>query len=49
MLPPEKALFIFFDHHLLNTESMMLEIYEKHHSKEDNMLYALCSTESTFG
>jgi GABA(A) receptor-associated protein len=49
MLPPEKALFIFFDQHLLNTESMMIEIYEKHHSKEDNMLYALCSTESTFG
>ena len=40
---------IMLHHHILNTEIIMIEIYEKHHNKYDNMLYALCSTESTFG
>ena len=49
MLKPEKALFIFFDNQLVNTNSMMIEVYEKHYNKEDGMLYATCSLESTFG
>lgn len=49
MLPSEKALFIFFGNELVNTQSMMIEVYEKHHNKEDGMLYAICSPESTFG
>ena len=49
MLPSDKALFIFFNNQLVNTQSTIMEVYETHHNKEDTMLYATCSLESTFG
>ena len=48
-LSPEQALFIFFSNQIVNTTSTMREIYMQYHNKEDEMLYATYSTESTFG
>jgi GABA(A) receptor-associated protein len=48
-LSPEQALFIFFNQQIVNTTSTMREIYTHYHNKEDEMLYATYSTESTFG
>lgn len=49
MINPDQALFIFFNNQLVNTACTMQEIYTKHHNKEDEMLYAIYTTESTFG
>lgn len=48
-LTPEQALFIFFNNQIVNTTSTMREIYINYHNKDDEMLYATYSTESTFG
>lgn len=48
-LKPEEAIFIFFGNNSVNTSSQMVEIYEKYKNKEDLMLYAVVTKESTFG
>jgi GABA(A) receptor-associated protein len=51
VLPAEKALFIFFGNkgELPSTSESMLSVYEQYRSNEDDMLYAVYSSESTFG
>lgn len=48
-LSPEQALFIFFNQQIISTTSTMRETYIQHHNKDDEMLYATYSTETTFG
>lgn len=48
-LKPEEALYIFFNGSLVNTSMTIKEIYNLHKDKDDEMLYALYSTENTFG
>uniref|UniRef100_A0A6C0KCL8 Autophagy-related protein n=1 Tax=viral metagenome TaxID=1070528 RepID=A0A6C0KCL8_9ZZZZ len=49
MLTPEQALFIFFNNQIVNTTYTMRQVYLEHYNKEDEMLYAIYSSESTFG
>ena len=48
-LKPEEALYIYFDGNLVNTSVTIKEIYTMYKDKEDDMLYAVYSTENTFG
>jgi hypothetical protein len=48
-LKPDQAIFLFFDQQIVNASNTMLQIYEKHHNKEDELLYATYASESTFG
>jgi GABA(A) receptor-associated protein len=49
LLRPEQALFIFFNNEMACSTDTMRVVYNKHRNKEDNMLYAMYGTESTFG
>ena len=48
-LEPQQAIFIFFNDTLVNTGTTMQEVYNEHHDKDDEMLYATYSSENTFG
>jgi GABA(A) receptor-associated protein len=48
-LNSEQALFLFFNNTIVNTSEDMFSVYEKFRDKDDEMLYAVYSTESTFG
>jgi GABA(A) receptor-associated protein len=48
-LKPEEALYIFFNGDLVNTGVTMKEVYNMYKDKKDEMLYAVYSTENTFG
>ncbi len=47
-LPPEKALFLFFENSLPTTNMMMREVYAQYVS-EDGFMYCTYSGESSFG
>ena len=48
-LKPEQALYIFFNNEMVNTSMSIKEVYHLHKDKDDEMLYAMYSTENTFG
>jgi len=48
-LSPEQAIYLFFNGKMVNTTETMQNIYDQHHSKEDDMLYCTYAAESTFG
>ena len=48
-LKPEQALYIFFNDQLVNTSTLVKEVYDTYKNKDDEMLYAVYSTENTFG
>ncbi len=48
-LKPEEALYIYFDGNLVNTGVTIKEVYNMYKDKDDMMLYAVYSTENTFG
>lgn len=47
-LPPQKALFIFIDHHMPLASSLMGSVYDIH-KDSDNFLYITYAEENTFG
>jgi microtubule-associated protein 1 light chain len=47
-LKDKEAIFLFFDGNLLNTNSILKEVYHNY-KKEDGILYIYMSTENTFG
>ena len=48
-LKPEEALFLSFNDNILNSNMLLLDVYEKYKNKEDKMLYCMYSLENTFG
>lgn len=48
-LKSEQAIFMFFGNNMVNTSMIMSEVYKYYRNKEDNLLYATISAESTFG
>jgi GABA(A) receptor-associated protein len=48
MLPPEQAIFVFFNQQMVNSTTPLKTIYDQY-KKDDHILYAVYSNESTFG
>jgi GABA(A) receptor-associated protein len=48
-LEPNQAIFIFFNNTLVNIGMTIQEVYNEHHDKDDEMLYAIYASENTFG
>ena len=50
-LKPDQALFLFFgkSNEMPSATDQMVSVYERHRDPNDDMLYAIYSSESTFG
>jgi len=48
-LTSDKALFLFVNKSVMNTNTLISSIYEEEQSKEDGFLYVVYSCESVFG
>ena len=48
-LTSDKALFLFVNKSVMNTNMLISSIYEQEQCKEDGFLYVVCNVENTFG
>ena len=48
-LQSNEAIYIFFNGTIIDTNSLLSSVYEKHKDSEDKMLYCIYAIENTFG